>query len=68
MPTYPGELGKVSVVSTMPGAYRIRVWPITNTASSGKYEITLTETREAGKVQKERVAAEQAIAAGMNLY
>lgn len=66
--TYPGELEKVSVISAIPGTYRIRVWPIDDTTPAGKYEITLTEIREASKVHRDSVAAEQAVAAGMNLY
>jgi CHAT domain-containing protein/Tfp pilus assembly protein PilF len=65
--TYPGELEKVSVISDAAGVYRLRVWPVHNTAS-GKYEISFTEVQEAGEVHKHRVAAEHAMAAGMAMY
>ncbi len=65
--TYPGELEKVSVISETAGLYRIRVWPIDNTAA-GKYEITLVEMQEADEAHKHQVAAEHAMAEGMAMY
>ncbi len=58
---------QVSVLADAPGIYRLEVRPQTKTAT-GKYTVRMEELRDAMPQDKNRVAAESAIAEASRLY